>query len=127
MRRVRRFPLIAQVVAGVVALAWLAVMADAQPDIQDVTLRLSGQSCEANVVNVESALLRLRGVMMVDIEAKKATWSWASIPRRFPSLRFSRPWPTRRAKTGSVPPSSRAVSVLDIAKPSRPAAFAIAR
>jgi len=71
MRRVRRFPLIAQVVAGVVALAWLAVMANAQPEVQDVTLRLSGQSCEANVVNVESALLRLRGVTMVDIEAKK--------------------------------------------------------
>ena len=71
MRRVRRFPLIAQVVAGVVALAWLAVMADAQPDVQDVTLRLSGQACEANIVNVESALLRLRGVTMVDIEAKK--------------------------------------------------------
>ena len=71
MRRVRRFPLIAQVAAGVVALAWLAVMADAQPDVQDVTLKLSGQSCEANIVNVESALLHLRGVTMVDIEAKK--------------------------------------------------------
>ena len=71
MRRVRRFPLIAQVVAGFVALAWLAVMADAQPDVQDVTLKLSGQSCEANIVNVESALLRLQGVVMVDIEAKK--------------------------------------------------------
>ena len=71
MRRVRRFPLIAQVVAGVVALAWLAVMADAQPEVQDVTLRLSGQSCEANIVNVESALLRLRGVTTVDIEARK--------------------------------------------------------
>src|SRR5438132_7732263 len=71
MRRVRRFPLIAQVVAGVVALAWLAVMADAQPDVQDVTLKLSGQSCEANIVNVESALLHLRGVTMVAIEAKK--------------------------------------------------------
>src|SRR5712691_328019 len=71
MRRVRRFPLIAQVVAALVALAWLAVMADAQPDVQDVTLRLSGQSCEANIMNVESALLRLRGVTMVDIEAKK--------------------------------------------------------
>src|SRR5881296_3479932 len=102
MRRVRRFPLIAQVVAGVVALAWLAVMADAQPDVQDVTLRLSGQSCEANVVNVESALLRLRGVMMVDIEAKKATWSWASIPRRCPSLKSYKQWEIRRAKTGSV-------------------------
>ena len=71
MRRVSRFSLIAHVVVAFVAVAWLAVMADAQPDIQDVTLRLSGQSCEANVVNVESALLRLRGVMMVDIEAKK--------------------------------------------------------
>src|SRR5439155_26934223 len=71
MRRVRRFPLIAQVVAGVVALAWLAVMADAQPDVQDVTLKLSGQACEANIVNVESALLHLRGVATVDIEARK--------------------------------------------------------
>ena len=71
MRRVRRFPLIAQVAAGVVALAWLAVMADAQPDVQDVTLKLSGQSCEANIVNVESALLHLRGVTTVDIEARK--------------------------------------------------------
>jgi len=71
MRRVRRFPLIAQVVAGFVALAWLAVMADAQPDVQDVTLKLSGRSCEANIVNVESALLRLRRVTTVDIEARK--------------------------------------------------------
>ncbi len=71
MPRVRRVSLIAQVVAGFVALAWLAVMADAQPDVQDVTLKLSGQSCEANIVNVESALLHLRGVTMVDIEAKK--------------------------------------------------------
>jgi len=71
MTRVRRLPLIAQVVAGFVALAWLAVMADAQPDVQDVTLRLSGQACEANIVSVESALLRLQGVVMVDIEAKK--------------------------------------------------------
>jgi len=71
MRRVRRFPLITQVVAGFVALAWLAVMADAQPDVQDVTLKLSGQACEANIVNVESALLHLRGVTTVDIEARK--------------------------------------------------------
>ena len=71
MRSVRRFPLIAQVVAGFVALAWLAVMADAQPEIQDVTLKLSGQACEANIVTVEYALLHLRGVTMVDIEAKK--------------------------------------------------------
>src|SRR5437667_10635326 len=71
MRRVRRFPLIAQVVAGVVALAWLAVMADAQPGVQDVTRKLSGQACEANIVNVESAPLQLRGVTMVDVEAKK--------------------------------------------------------
>jgi len=109
MRSVRRFPLIAQVVAGFVALAWLAVMADAQPEIQDVTLKLSGQSCEANIVNVESALLRLQGVVMTS-RRKKATWSWASTAPRSPSRRFSRPWPTRRAKTGSVGPSSRAVS-----------------
>ena len=71
MPRVSRFSLIAHVVVAFVAVAWLAVMADAQPEVQDVTLRLSGQSCEANIVNVESALLHLRGVTMVDIEAKK--------------------------------------------------------
>ena len=71
MPRVSRFSLIAHVVVAFVAVAWLAVMADAQPDIQDVTLRLSGQSCEANIVNVESALLHLRGVTTVDIEARK--------------------------------------------------------
>lgn len=71
MAMVRRFPLIAQAVAGFVAIALLAVIADAQPEIQDVTLKLSGQSCDAYIVKVESALLRLRGITMVDIEARK--------------------------------------------------------
>jgi copper chaperone CopZ len=62
---------LARMVAGVVGLAGLAVTAHAQPDMQDVTLKLSGQSCDAYVVQVESALLRLRGVTMVDIEARK--------------------------------------------------------
>jgi copper chaperone CopZ len=71
MRRVKRFLLIAQTVAGFVALAGLASMAGGQPVSQDVTLKLSGQSCDAYIVKVESALLRLRGVTMVDIEARK--------------------------------------------------------
>ena len=71
MRTVRRCPLIALAAAGVVSIAFLAVMAGAQAQIQDVTLKLSGQSCEAYIVKVESALLRLRGVTMVDIEARK--------------------------------------------------------
>jgi len=36
-----------------------------------VTLKLGGQSCDAYIVKVESALLRLRGVATVDIEARK--------------------------------------------------------
>ena len=71
MPKVRWAPRIAQAVAGVVSLAGLAVLADAQPGVQDVTLKLSGQSCDAYIVKVESALLRLRGVTMVDIEAKR--------------------------------------------------------
>jgi copper chaperone CopZ len=71
MTRVRRFLLIAPAVAGVAAIAWLSVMANAQPEIQDVTLKLSGQSCDAYITKVESALLRLRGVTMVDIEKRK--------------------------------------------------------
>jgi copper chaperone CopZ len=71
MTRVRRFLLIAPAVASVAAIAWLPLMANAQPELQDVTLKLSGQSCDAYITKVESALLRLRGVTMVDIEAKK--------------------------------------------------------
>lgn len=71
MPSVRRFAPIAAAVAGFAAIASLAVMADAQLEIQDVTLKLSGQSCDANIVKVESALLRLPGVAMVDIEVKK--------------------------------------------------------
>jgi copper chaperone CopZ len=71
MTRVRRFLLIAPAVAGVAAIVWLPVMANAQPEIQDVTLKLSGQSCDAYITKVESALLRLPGITMVDIEKRK--------------------------------------------------------
>jgi len=59
----------AYVVAGLVLLGLPATNAGAQPEILDVTLKLGGQSCQ--VVAAESALLRLRGVTMVDIEARK--------------------------------------------------------
>lgn len=71
MPRVRRFPSLRRAMAGFVFLALLAVNADAQPEPPDVALKLSGQSCDAHIVKVESALLRLRGVTMVDIEARK--------------------------------------------------------
>jgi copper chaperone CopZ len=67
----KRCVLIARAVLVVVSLAGLASMAAAQPETREVTLKLGGQSCDAYVVKVESALLRLRGVAMVDIEAKK--------------------------------------------------------
>jgi copper chaperone CopZ len=69
MRRVKRFLRIAQAVAVVLVVS--ASMSNAQVANQDVTLKLSGQSCDAYIVKVESALLRLRGVTMVDIETKK--------------------------------------------------------
>lgn len=39
-----------------------------EPDIQEVTLELGGQSCDVN--RAESAVLHLRGILMVDIELK---------------------------------------------------------
>ncbi len=39
-----------------------------QRDIRKVTLQFGGQSCDVN--RVESAVLHLQGVMMVDIESK---------------------------------------------------------
>ena len=39
-----------------------------QSDIRKVTLQFGGQSCDVN--RVESAVLHLQGVMMVDIESK---------------------------------------------------------
>ena len=71
MPRIQRSLPIALVVAGVAFLALLTVRAGAQSETQDVTLKLSGQSCDAYIVKVESALLRLRGVRLVDIEARK--------------------------------------------------------
>lgn len=79
------FFLIDYAMAGFLLLGLLGVKAEAQPqdplgaskkvrpsEVQDVTLRLSGQSCDKHIVDVESALLHLRtGVTMVDIEKKK--------------------------------------------------------
>ncbi len=49
-----------------------AFKVEGPPDIRHVTLRLSGQSCDKHIVDVESALLHLRtGVTMVDIEKRK--------------------------------------------------------
>jgi copper chaperone CopZ len=44
---------------------------EAEPLVQAVTLQLGGPSCADHIVQVESTLLRVRGVTMVDIEAKK--------------------------------------------------------
>jgi copper chaperone CopZ len=43
----------------------------AQLDIRDVTLKLGGPSCADHVERAEAALLKVRGVVMVDIEKKK--------------------------------------------------------
>jgi copper chaperone CopZ len=62
----------AYVVAGLLLLGLSAPNAGAQePEIQSATLKLGGQSCGEHVVDVEAALLHLRGVVMVDIEARK--------------------------------------------------------
>lgn len=42
---------------------------EAEPEIQEVTLKLGGQSCDVNAA--ESAVLRLKGVVMVDVESRK--------------------------------------------------------
>lgn len=57
----------AGIVAGLLLLGPLAP-AGAEPEIRSVTLQLGGQSCADHVK--ESALLHLRGVVMVDIEAR---------------------------------------------------------
>ncbi len=44
---------------------------EAQPEIRDVTLKVGGQSCDAHIIDAESALLHLRSVTMVDIERRK--------------------------------------------------------
>ncbi|MBI2998839.1 MAG: hypothetical protein HYY46_10405 [Deltaproteobacteria bacterium] len=68
MAPVKVFSLLA---AGLLLLGLLLANAQAQSEIRDVILKLGGQSCEANIVAAESALLRLRGVTMVDIERGK--------------------------------------------------------
>jgi copper chaperone CopZ len=63
------------VIAGLLLGALLVASAEAQnetePTILDVTFQLGGPSCQDHIVQVESALLRVRGVAMVDIEKKK--------------------------------------------------------
>ena len=86
MPKVKGFSLIGYAMAGFLILGLLGVKAQAQSqnppaaskkkvrpsEVQDVTLRLSGQSCDKHIVDVESALLHLReGVTMVDIEKRK--------------------------------------------------------
>ena len=57
------------VVAALSLLGLLVPTAGAEPEFRRVTLKLGGQSCADHVA--ESALLRLRGVVMVDIEARR--------------------------------------------------------
>ena len=85
MTKVKGFSLIGFAMAGFLLLGLLGVNPQAQSqvspgaskkirpsEVQDVTLRLSGQSCDKHIVDVESALLHLRtGVTMVDIEKRK--------------------------------------------------------
>ncbi len=85
MPKVKGFSLMGYTMAGFLILGLLGVKAQAQPqnppaaskkvrpsEVQDVTLRLSGQSCDKHIVDVESALLHLRtGVTLVDIEKRK--------------------------------------------------------
>jgi copper chaperone CopZ len=71
MSQVKGFPLMGYVMAGVLLLGFLVVSTQAEPEIRDVTLKLGGQSCQQHIVQVESALLRLRGITLVDIEARQ--------------------------------------------------------
>ncbi|MGH7412123.1 MAG: hypothetical protein ACREJ6_13825 [Candidatus Methylomirabilis sp.] len=71
MSQLKGFPLKECVMAGFLLLGLLVAGAEADEEIREVTLQLGGQSCQDHIVQVESALLRLRGVTMVDIEAKK--------------------------------------------------------
>jgi hypothetical protein len=56
------------VVVGLSLFGLLVPKAGAEPEFRSVTLKLGGQSCADHVA--ESGLLRLRGVVMVDIEAR---------------------------------------------------------
>ena len=71
MSQLKGFSLTGCVMAGFLLLGLLIAGAGADEEIRHVTLKLGGQSCQDHIVQVESALLRLRGVAMVDIEAKK--------------------------------------------------------
>lgn len=68
--------LLAHLLAGCAVVLFLAPTAGAQPDsrdalFKDTVLLLGGQACEEHLVEAESALLRLRGVVMVDVERRK--------------------------------------------------------
>lgn len=56
------------VVAGLLLLGLLVPKAGAEPEIRSVTLKVGGQSCADHVA--ESGLLHLRGVVLVDMEAR---------------------------------------------------------
>ncbi len=71
MNQAKGFATIAYAIAGLLLFALLVVRAEAQSELRDVTFKLGGQSCDAHIIEVESALLRLKGVLMVDIEAKE--------------------------------------------------------
>lgn len=69
--RLLRWAIIAGFLLGALLVASAEAQEEAQLDVRDVTLKLGGPSCEDHVVQVESALLRVRGVAMVDIEKRK--------------------------------------------------------
>lgn len=69
--RLLRWAIIAGFLFGALLVASAEAQEEAQPDVRDVTLQLGGPSCEDHIVQVESALLRVRGVAMVDIEKRK--------------------------------------------------------
>jgi copper chaperone CopZ len=66
-----RWAVIAGFLLGALLVASAEAQTAAEPDVRDVTLQLGGPSCADHVVQVESALLRVRGVTMVDIEKRK--------------------------------------------------------
>jgi copper chaperone CopZ len=69
--RLLRWAVIAGFLLGALLVASAEAQTEAEPSLHDVTFKLGGPSCEAHVEKVESALLRVRGVAMVDIEKRK--------------------------------------------------------
>lgn len=69
--------LIILILVGLIPLVYIEPSAQAQvivippddPDFPEVTLKLAGAGCDVN--DAESAVLHLKGVLQVDIEAKK--------------------------------------------------------